>query len=432
MIGTHVVTLTPDPNIAETIDISCLIDEVTIRHGRAETTGQPEASSATLDLSLDTDQEQLPDGIDVGSIIRVTTTIPGLTSDRFAGKITDISYGWDEAGADTPDAVISQIVAVGELGDLGRRVVGDVPWPQEMDGARIERILSASGIQTSPGYVDIGTVQINPRDVDSQAALQLAQDVAQSAGGLLWQTRGGLVQYADAQHRKGATAGLRLDVCDMLVSPIWQRNIDGLVNKVSIAYGVTGEGAGEQPRYEAQDATSQQRYGRFELSASTELAALADAQALGNLLLTRNRVPVWVLTALPVDVEGLDAAHTTQLLSLDVNDLLEVTGLPAVGTAPTATSLWVEGWSERLAYGIHELEVNVSGFCRTAPPPQWDQVPPVWTWDTIGTMTWDDASCFGPAPSVGRWVDVPASTKWDQLTNTQTWDTFTGETAPTT
>jgi len=414
-----------------TVDISCLVDEVTIKHGRAETTGQPEASSATLDMSWDTDEDQMPDGIDVGSIIRVTTTLPGLASSRFVGKVTDITYGWDEAGEETPETVVAQVVAVGELGDMGRRIVGDTPWPQESDGARIARIITASGVQTSPAYVDAGTVQVNPRDVDAQSALDLAQSIAQSAGGILWMTRSGLVQYADAAHRTGATAGLRLDVCDILVTPVWQRNTDGLVNGVSIGYGVPTadeEGGSEQPRWTETDPTSQGRYGRYEYSSATELAALADAQALARLLLVRNARPVWVLTALPVDVAGLDSGQTTQLLSMDVNDLLEVTGLPAVGNAPTATSLWVEGWSERLAFGVHELEINVSGYCRTAPPPQWDGVPPVWTWDTIGVMTWNEASCFGPAPSSGRWVDQPASTKWDQLTNTQTWDTYTGAT----
>jgi hypothetical protein len=243
-------------------------------------------------------------------------------------------------------------------------------------------------------------------------------------------TRTGRVQYADAAHRKGASAGLRIDSCDVLVTPVWQRNLDGFVNDVTITYGVAEDG-GEAPTYSEENTSSKARYGRFEASVTTELAELADAQSLAGLLLARNSTPVWVLSALPVDVAGLDEADTVILLSMDVNDLLEVTGLPVVGTVPTATSLWVEGWTERLAYGVHELELNVSGFCRTAPPPEWDRVPPVWTWDSMGTaVTWDSASCFGPIQSVGRWVDVPASTKWDQLTPDQTWDTYTGETVP--
>jgi hypothetical protein len=41
-------------------------------------------------------------------------------------------------------------------------------------------------------------------------------------------------------------------------------------------------------------------------------------------------------------------------------------------------------------------------------------------------MTWDDATCLGPQPSLGRWADVPASLRWDQVPAATTWDTWTG------
>ena len=410
----------------EQIDITCLIDELTIKHGRTDTTSQPLASTATIDISLDTGEQDIPDGLDVGAIIRVSTQLPDITSTRFVGKVTDVNLGWDDAGADTPEAVVMQVIATGELGDLGRRVVGSEPWAQELDGARVARILAAAGVNLTGDSSDPGTVQINPRDVDAQPALELAQSVANSAGGIVWQTRDGFVRYADANHRRGAVAGLRIDSCDVQVTPIWQRNIDGLVNTVSIGYGVAVEG-GEQPRYTATNQPSRDKFGRFELSQATELAELADAEAFGQLLLTRQGFPVWLMSALPVDVDGLADAETVALLSMDVNDLLELTGMPAVDAVPTSTSLWVEGWTERLAYGVHELALNVSGFCRTAPPPQWDAVPDRWTWDIVdAALTWDAVSCLGPQPPQGRWVDVPATTRWDQVANTITWDTWKG------
>jgi hypothetical protein len=38
--------------------------------------------------------------------------------------------------------------------------------------------------------------------------------------------------------------------------------------------------------------------------------------------------------------------------------------------------------------------------------------------------SWDDATCFGPLPNLGRWDDVPASLRWDQIPNNVTWDTY--------
>lgn len=237
-------------------DISCLVDEVSINHGRDDSGSQPDASSATLTLSPDqTGALPLPAAVEIGATIRVTTTLAGTTYDRFVGRLTDISLGWDDAGEGTPDEGIGQLVATGVLADLGRRVIGDVPWPQELDGARVSRIMAAAGIALDPLYSDPGTVQILARDVDAQPALELAQGVAADAGGILWQTRSGVVRYADAEHRRGTTTSLALDACDTLVTPTWQRTTEGLINDVSIGYGAVPEG-GEQPRTYASNAAS--------------------------------------------------------------------------------------------------------------------------------------------------------------------------------
>lgn len=407
---------------AEVVDLSCLVDQVTIRHGREDADAQPEAGTATLDLSLDTGEAALPDGLEVGSIVRINTVTELTNSPRFVGRVTDIGMGWDDAGEDTPNALVAQVMCAAPLSELGRRVVGDVPWPQELDGARVARIMANAGVTLDPTFSDPGTVQIIGRDVDAQAALPLAQEAAQSANGIVWETRGGEVRYADADHRRGATPALAMDACDVLVTPTWRRSTEGLINKVSIGYGVTPEG-GEQPRYTADDPTSVERFGRHELSTATQLATLADATALGQMLLVRNSSPVWIMAALPVDVKSLDPEETAALLGLDMHSLVTLTGLPVAGSAPTSASLWVEGWQETLAAGIHDIELLVSGYCRTAPAPQWDDVNPVTVWDTV-TGTWDDWTCIGPTPSAGRWSDVPASLRWDRVPQAIAWDTW--------
>jgi len=435
MIGTPTVLLSPLTADAGTswgpaVDITCLVDSVAIRHGRDDTTSQPQASTATLDISLDTDTDAQPSGLDVGAKIEVRVTVSGTSYTRFVGRVTDTSVGWDDYGPDTPNRPVLQVLAASELAELGRRVVGDVPWPQELDGARVARILSAAGTVTNPANNDPGRATILARDVDSQPALDLAYAVAIDASGLVWQSRGGEVRYADSEHRRGVTSTLTLDACDVLVTPVWQRTTDGLLNSVTVVYGVAPDG-GERPAYSAISQASRDRYGRYEQSLTTQLAALADAQALALLLTTRNNTPVWVMEALPVDVVGLSTADTQALLALEVHSLIELTGMPAIGTVPTTTMLWVEGWSEALRYGEHELTLSISGYCRTVPPPHWDDVPTSVSWDTVGTMTWDAASCMGPLPVRGdRWDDQPASVRWDQLTPAQTWDTFTGATVP--
>jgi hypothetical protein len=407
------------------VDFTCLCDSVTINHGRDDTTSQPEASSATIELSRDAfDRFPLPVELEIGAVVKVVALTATTSSQRFVGRVTDLTLGWDDLGEDTPEGNVGQVVCTGLLDDPGRRVIGDVPWPQELDGARVARVMAAAGITLDPQWSDPGTVQILARDVDSQPALDVARGVAADAGGLVWETRNGDIRYADAEHRRGTHPTLQLDACDLLVTPSWRRTLEGLINDVSIGYGPTPD-EGEQPRVLMTNAASKAKWGTYGFTTATQLAALADAQAMASMLTTRNAAPVWVMAALPVDVGGLDAARYDALLNLDVHALLSLTGLPSTGTAPTSAALWVEGWRETLEWGTHGLELVVSGYCRTAPAPRWDDVDPSWTWNTVpADLTWDGATCFGPPVALGRWTDVPASLRWDAVAPGITWDTW--------
>lgn len=419
MIGQHAVTVGG-------LDVSCLVDAVSIQHGREDATGQPEASSATIEMDL-TDTT-LPTEVEIGAAVLVTTTWAGITYTRFSGVVTDVALEWDDAGWDTPNAGLGQVIAVGTLANLGRRVVGDTPFPQELDGARVSRVLALAGVTLDPAYSDPGTVQIIARDVDSQPALDVAAGTADSAGGLVWQTRAGEIRYADANHRRNLTPDVLFDSCQVLVTPKWTRDLGGLVNSVSIGYGVTPD-EGEQPRVETTNAGSIAKYGTYDYTTATELAAAADATAMAELLVTRGGRPAWIMSDLPMDVKGLDDAQTAKLLSLDMHSLIQLTAMPviAAGTG-TDVNLWVEGWTERLAWGEHEITLAVSGFCRTVPPPRWNDVPASVTWDTVqpAAMTWDDAACMGPPVVTGTWDSQPASLRWDMVPPAETWDTFTG------
>jgi hypothetical protein len=431
MIGEHVVTVTGVAG-GPPADISCLVDQVKVTHGRDTADGQPVASTASLDLSFTTTTDDLPPEADIGATLVVTTVLDDDSEHiRFTGDITDLVAGWEDTGPDTPNSAIMQILAAGPLAGLGRRVVGDTPWPQELDGARVKRVLTAAAVTTNPAHMDPGQVQILPRDIDPKAALGLAQEPADSALGILWETKAGEIRYADAEHRRGATPTLALDACDIEVTPTWRRDTQGLINGVSIGYGVAPEG-GEQPRFVTSDTASQAAYGRAEYSVGTVLADFNGASSLGLMLMTRNSDPVWLLQELPVGVAELDTPTTAALLDLDVHDLLSVTGMPVLGSLPSSAYLWVEGFTETLTGGGHELALYVSGFCRTAPSPRWEDVPTTLVWDTVPpSVTWDSWTCLGVGgfPDEGRWADVPASTRWDMVPPSVTWNTWTSEAA---
>ena len=135
MIGLHTVTVAADIN-ADPVTITCLGLEVSVTFGRDSADGQPTSATASLSIALDTTDDALPAELDIGAVLRVFTSVAGELSTRFVGRVTDIDVGWTESGDETPNTVECSVMAASPLSELGRRVVGDEPWPQELDGAR--------------------------------------------------------------------------------------------------------------------------------------------------------------------------------------------------------------------------------------------------------------------------------------------------------
>ena len=217
--------------------VECEVLSATIHHGRDDPTSQPVASTLTLELV-----GPIPPGAAIGARVRVAGVLNGTTYTRFDGEVTDLGVGWD-----SPDTARPRVIAVGDLARTGRRPIGDVPWPQELDGARVSRIMSLAGFPLDPLLSDPGTVQVLARDVDRQPALALAQGTAEDGAGLLWQDREGRIRYADALHRRGVASAIEFRACDIGIGLGWEETLEGLVNVAHVRYGPTRRAA-HRPR----------------------------------------------------------------------------------------------------------------------------------------------------------------------------------------
>jgi hypothetical protein len=407
--------------LLEGAPLECQVLHAVIRHGRDDPSSQPEADAATLELV-----GELPAEAVIGARLAVLaeTSWESGQRERFAGRVTDIRLGWD-----TPDIPIATVIAVSELADMGRRVIGAAPYPAELDGTRANRAIADAGVSTDPIRSDPGYLEVIARDVDAQPALVVAGDAAFDGGGFLWTATDGAILYADAFHRRNALTQLELVACDLPVTLAWSQGLEGLANDVAVRYGVAPEG-GEQPAVYAADPGSIAAYGTHAASLATRLADESAAQERANLILARQAAPAWVLSALAFDLQspGVGMALTSALLRLEMHELLNVTGMPA-GAPMTGAWVFLEGWTETIDPGAWRLELAVSDYCRTAPAPQWDDISPEWTWDTIGAdMTWDAITCLPPylGGYPDRWVDVPSSERWDTLEATLAWDEWAG------
>lgn len=404
------------PTIAVTIGpadaaITCAVLDASVHHGRDDPANQPDASTATINLL-----GPLPPEAVIGARVRLVATLGGTSYDRFTGTVTDLGVGWDDV-----DHAVPQIIAAGDLALTGRRMVGDVPWPAELEGARVSRVLGLAGFPPDPLLTDPGRVTVLARDVDRQPALDVAQDAALDGGGIVWQTRGGKILYADSEHRRGSAVAVALDTCDLGVGLAWSETMGDLANDVTVLYGV---GSPEQPSVRATNPTSIAQRGTYALSISTRIESAADANARAALTVGRRAYPSWALEGVELELTILDAAMVAAILGLDVHSLVSVTGLPAGSPAPSAY-LWVEGWHETIEPTSWLLAMATSDYCRSGAYSRWDDVEPAATWDTMDpATTWDDTACLPPRPPAGRWNDVPASLRWNQNPPATTWDSW--------
>ena len=398
--------------------VECQVLSAQIHHGRDDATSQPVASSVTLELV-----GPLPPEAVIGARVGVSAVLGGVTFPRFDGEVTDLGVGWESVDTARP-----RVIAVGDMARLGRRPIGDTPWGQELDGARVARILTLAGFPPDPLTTDPGTVAVLARDVDRQPALPLAQSTAEDGAGILWSDCAGTIRYADALHRRGAQVALELRSCDVGIGLGWEETLEGLVNDAHVRYGPTPVGGGDQPEVSAHDQASIDARGSFGASLSTSIATAVDAQKRADLIVARQAAPWWVLGGLELDLYLFDTATTGAILGLEMHDLVSITGLPE-GSPFTSALLWVEGWRETIE-GVDggvawRITYATSDYCRTAAPPLWDDLPPSLTWDTVDpARTWNGATCLPPQPPRGRWNDVPSSIRWDTVDPAATWDSW--------
>jgi hypothetical protein len=355
------------------------LGQVTIRHGRSKADGQPEASTVTLT----TDSPLVPTvgqsvTVELGADATAAFGAAVAAKPRFVGKVSKAQLVPEPGTASHRRRV--QVTAAGTLAPLGRQLVGEAPWPQETDGARVGRILAlATGITLGP--VDSGTVQVNPRDVDRQPVLKLAQDVALDADGILLQLRDGRVAYHDGDHRQLVAEALELNASDVLWPVVWEQDLDGMVNDLTVTYGM----AEPQAEYREVDDPAVATFGLYAAKVATQLADAAAAEAYALLTTARRGRPWWDLSTLTVDlVRALDGGlhpEAARVLLLEVSDLLRITGWPTSGPQQLGR-FWVEGWTETITRSSWRVVLSVTPYGRTGPPARWVDVKPATTWAT--------------------------------------------------
>lgn len=397
-------------------------DTVTVLHGRTSVTDAATAMAADLRLLLP--PGPMPSWTSGDSLTLSTEHGPLFTGTiserRLTGHLDTVERG--RVG-------ILELSATGPLAQLGFRVVGDQPWPQETETARAARILDLAGAPHDVQEPTTGTVyQVLARDVDAQTALDLLDDLGRDTGAavvdlpdgtvmyqpirdryepaitlrwqdlpaaMLWSDWGPGTTWADLGYRSpAAPLPVTIPPSAVLWEPQWLSAVAAIVNHVRVGYGDAPAG-GDQAFVDATDAASQARYGRRYAYLGTRLATIADATARASHIISTQAGERWGIGSVNVWPELLTADQATALLGLVCGDHVQLDGLPQPAPAQSWPGI-VEGWTYQQWWDTDRARVQVTLNLSDLP-------------SSLAVMTWNDY------PPTYQWAQHPPLDTWADL-----------------
>jgi hypothetical protein len=406
-----VFTPTYRVTIAGTVQTSTILQDATITYGRNDFFEATQPSYCNLELlNLDGTSPvvELLDTV----VIEVQNTA-GTFVKLFTGEVSGVYNRFEGAGLGGKPNTL-QIQAIGALGLLVKRYAGAVAYPEELDGARIQRILEETlfvawedlsntltwndfTTETWDNYgvqgidtIDAGRYEVLARPAAIEQAYELTDTTQQSGLGYLYDTPDFEIGYADAERRSANYATNLIELDANLVNADIQTRLQtaDIVNSVVIRY--------DDPVLEvvAQNDTSINNYGLLEEIRATILAETVDATEQATNFVNYRGTPKTSLEAVSVNLAHSDMTNTVRddLLAVTMDSLLYLDNIP-VGLIPEGYfEGFVEGWTWTLGRKNLELTMSVSNSIYSTLDVQWEDYNAVIQWQNLDNAT--------------RWLDV--------------------------
>lgn len=333
----------------------------------------------------------------------------------WGGRISDVRHSVVSAGS---DAVVSvaNITAIGPLARL-QRAIFDGNLAEGLDGAQIQDLLDdlllnswnelppaetwatynptetwANASNIGLGQIDPGEYTMNSRQITDQVISVIANQIASSALGYLYEDSSGLIGYADASHRQDyltANGYTNLDARQAIASGIGivQRQGD-LANKIIIDYGNNFNN-----QYIAEDTDSQAIYGLYAEQFSSFVKDAADIEDMGDRLIQLRAYPRYQFQSItfPLQSPEIDDQSRDALLNVFMGQPIRVTNLPPQMLGGEFTG-YVEGWTFRSSVGGLAITLNASPTEFSAVAQRWEQVNAAESWNSVlNTLEWQNA-----------------------------------------
>lgn len=406
-----VYTPTYRVTIAGVVQTDDILTGGTITYGRNDFFEATQPSYCNIELLNKDGLSPVVELLDV-VLIEVTDSI-GAYVKLFTGEVSGVYNRFEGAGAAGKPNTL-QIQAIGALGLLVKRTAGAVSYPEELDGARIQRILEEtlfvawedlSNTQTWDDFttetwatygvqgidtIDAGRYEVLARSAEIEQAFNLTDETQQSGLGYLYDTADFEIGYADAERRSENYATNLIELDANLVNADIQTRLQtaDIVNSVVIRY--------DDPVLEeaAQNDTSINNYGLLQEIRQTILAQQLDAQEQAVNFVNYRGTPRTSLEAVSVNLANDAMSNTVRddLLGVTMDTLLYLDNIPT-GLIPEGYfEGFVEGWTWTLGRRNLELTMSVSNSIYSTLDVQWEDYNALIQWQNLDNAT--------------RWLDV--------------------------
>ena len=406
-----VYTPTYRVTIAGVVQTSATLEDGTITYGRNDFFEATQPSYCNIELLNLDGTSPVVELLD--TVLIEVTDSTGAFIKLFTGEVSGVYNRFEGAGLGGKPNTL-QIQAIGALGLLVKRYAGSVAYPEELDGARITRILEETlyvawedisntftwndfTTETWANYgvqgidtIDPGRYEVLARPAEIDQAYNLTDTTQQSALGYLYDTPEFSIGYADAERRSANYTTNLIELDANLVNADIQTRLQtaDIVNSVVIQY--------DDPVLEvaAQNDTSINAYGLLEEVRSTILAQTVDATEQATNFVNYRGTPKVSLEEVTVNLAHSDMTNTVRdnLLGVSMDTLLYLDNIP-VGLIPEGYNEgFVEGWTWTLGRNNLELTMSVSNSIYSTLDVQWE--------DYNSTIQWQNLA------NDYRWLDV--------------------------
>jgi hypothetical protein len=273
---------------------------------------------------------------------------------RFGGNATDGMYhgalayvgkapAWSAAD-------VAEFHAAGYNGFRGER-------PED----RIVRLCEWAGVPSAfastSTIADVGVSRMGRAEVAGKTVHALLQEVATTDAGVVWAGRDGTVKFHSRFRRRVPSTYTYSLAMDYIVSPnptLDDSSLSERGNAVSCSHADTGS------TFVHRNTASIAQYGEYGASVSVNSLSYHEARARAQWQAGKTDSESLRWDNLVIDLSAVPAAVAAGVLSLDIGDVLRVSGIPSVISTSSTVDLWVEGITHSVNKGRHAVSIATS------------------------------------------------------------------------